>query len=534
MRRGLKREKNRHVPLYVRMTAEIERGVAMRDIVKSFSGVTVLEGIDFTLRPGVVHALAGENGAGKSTLLKILAGLYRPDRGTIAIDGTTVTFTSPRDALRAGVSMIHQELTPLRDMTVYENLFLGFEKMRGPFVDIRGMISSARTMLAELDLDVDPRMSGRELSTAQLQLLEVIKAVTVHSVSVVLMDEPTSSLNSSETERLYALVRRLRERRVAIAFTTHKMEELYAMADEVSVLRDGRLVATEPASTLDEDRLIRLMVGRELSGMFAIDPLNSTTLADQTPALAVRGLGREGEFDDATLTVLPGEIVGLAGLLGSGRSEMLETIFGLRRAQRGSISIAGTVVRVKSPRDAIHHGVAFVGEDRKRSGIVPDLGVGENVSLRALQRFAPAGFIDTNAEQAAARSVVEELAIKTASLSQPIRTLSGGNQQKAVVGKWLLARPRPTVYLLVEPTRGVDVGAKAQIYDLLRRLAREGAAVLFASGELPELMALSNRIVVMRKGRIAGEVERARFSQEGIMQLAAAGNDVAYCGSTPS
>lgn len=503
------------------------RGVAMRGIVKSFSGVTVLDGVDFRLRPGVVHALAGENGAGKSTLLKILAGLYRPERGSIEIDGRAVAFTSPRDALRSGVSMIHQELTPLRDMTVYENLFLGFERMRGPFVDVGGMIASARTMLAELDLAVDPRMLARDLSTAQLQLLEVIKAVTVHSVSVVLMDEPTSSLNAEETSRLYALVRRLRERHVAVAFTTHKMEELYEMADEVSVLRDGKLVATEPAADLDEERLIRLMVGRELSGMFAIDPRASAMRAEDPPALEVRDFGRTGEFEHASLAVRPGEIVGLAGLLGSGRSEMLETMFGLRRAQHGTLSIGGKTVRVASPRDAIRHGIAFVGEDRKRSGIIPDLGVGENVSLRALRRFAPGGFINARAEQSAARDVVKDLAIKVSSLEQPVRTLSGGNQQKAVLGKWLVAKPAPSVYLLVEPTRGVDVGAKAQIYDLLRRLAREGAAVVFASGELPELMALSDRVVVMRKGRIAGEVVRSNFSQEGIMQLAAAGSDVA-------
>jgi ABC-type sugar transport system ATPase subunit len=524
---GKNREEATDATLRVCMTAEIAQGVAMRGIVKSFSGVTVLDGVDFTLRPGIVHALAGENGAGKSTLLKILAGLYRPDRGTISIAGAPMAFASPRDALRAGVSMIHQELTPLRDMTVYENLFLGFEKMRGPFIDVGGMVGAARTMLAELDLDVDPRTPARELSTAQLQLLEVIKAVTVHSVSVVLMDEPTSSLNAQETARLYALVRRLRERGVAVAFTTHKMEELYAMADEVSVLRDGKLVATEPASQLDEERLIRLMVGRELSGMFAIDPRERATRPGETPALAVRELGRDGEFDEVTLGVMPGEIVGLAGLLGSGRSEMLETIFGLRRAARGTIAFAGKTVDVAGPGDAIRSGVAFVGEDRKRSGIVPDLGVGENVSLRALRRFAPGGFIDSKAERGAARSVVTDLAIKTASLEQPIRTLSGGNQQKAVIGKWLLARPTPAVYLLVEPTRGVDVGAKAQIYDLLRRLAREGAAVLFASGELPELMTLSDRIIIMRKGRITGEIARAHFAQEAIMQLAAGGSDVA-------
>ena len=503
------------------------RGVTMRGIVKSFNGVTVLEGVDFALRPGVVHALAGENGAGKSTLLKILAGLYRADGGTIAIDGKPVAFSTPRDALRAGVSMIHQELTPLRDMTVYENLFLGFERMRGPFVDVDGMIRAARRMLAELDLAVDPRLPARELSTAQLQLLEVIKAVTVHSVSVVLMDEPTSSLDASETSRLYALVRRLRERGVAVAFTTHKMEELYAMADEVSVLRDGKLVATEAASTLDEDRLIRLMVGRELSGMFAIDPGASAVRTGEAPALSVQGLSRDGEFEDVTLAVSPGEIVGLAGLLGSGRSEMLETIFGLRVAQRGAIAFGGTTVRVRSPRDAIRHRVAFVGEDRKRSGIVPDLGVGENVTLRALGRFAPGGFVNTRATRAAAQEVVNDLSIRAASLEQPIRTLSGGNQQKAVVGRWLLARPEPIVYLLVEPTRGVDVGAKSQIYDLLRRLARDGAAVLFVSGELPELMALSDRVVVMRNGAIVGELARDRFSQEGIMQLAAAGSDAA-------
>ncbi|MGD0472846.1 MAG: sugar ABC transporter ATP-binding protein [Candidatus Velthaea sp.] len=509
------------------MTDAIPHGVDMRGIVKSFSGVTVLDGVNFTLRPGVVHALAGENGAGKSTLLKILAGLYRQDSGTLWIDGKAAVFASPRDALRAGISMIHQELTPLRDMTVYENLFLGIEKMRGPFVDVGGMVAAARTMLAELDLDVDPRMPARDLSTAQLQLLEVVKAVAVRSVSVVLMDEPTSSLNVQETGRLYALVRRLRERGVAVAFTTHKMEELYAMADEVSVLRDGKLVATEPAAELDEGRLIRLMVGRELSGMFAVDRTASSIRADERPALAVEKLGRDGEFDDVTLAVHPGEIIGLAGLLGSGRNELLETVFGLRKAQRGTIAVAGASVHPGSPRGAIRHRVAFVGEDRKRSGIVPDLGVGENLSLRALQRFSPGGFIDSRTEQSAAREVVADLAIKISSLDQPVRTLSGGNQQKAVVGKWLLARPAPLIYLLVEPTRGVDVGAKAQIYELLRRLAREGAAVLFVSGELPELMTLSDRVIVMRGGRIAGEVARAHFSQEGIMQLAAAGSSVA-------
>ena len=498
--------------------------VAMRDIAKSFNGVTVLEGVDFSLRPGVVHALAGENGAGKSTLLKILAGLYRPDRGSISIDGKPVAFATPRDALRAGVSMIHQELTPLRDMTVYENLFLGFERTRGPFVDVGAMVRASRTMLEELDLDVDPRTPARDLSTAQLQLLEIIKAVAVHSVTVVLMDEPTSSLNVSETQRLYELVRRLRERGVAVAFTTHKMEELYAMAGEVSILRDGHLVATEDAATLDEARLIRLMVGRELSGMFAIDPGKSAVRADEAPALVVTELSREGEFEAATFAVQPGEIVGFAGLLGSGRSEMLETIFGLRRAQWGTIAIGGEEVRVRSPRDAIYCRLAFVGEDRKRSGIVPDLGVGENLTLRALRRFARGGFVDTGAEQLAAREIVDDLSIKTASLEQPIRTLSGGNQQKAVIGKWLLAQPSPLVYLLVEPTRGVDVGAKAQIYELLRRLARAGAAVVFVSGELPELMTLSDRVIVMRKGRIVGEFARERFSAEGIMQLAAAGD----------
>ena len=510
------------------MSDDIARGaIGMRGIVKSFNGVRVLDGVDFELRPGVVHALAGENGAGKSTLLKILAGLYRADEGTIAIDDVPVTFASPRQALRAGISMIHQELTPLRDMTVYENLFLGFELVRGPFVDARAMVAAAKTMLAELDLDVDPRTPARRLSTAQLQLLEIVKAVTVHSVSAVLMDEPTSSLNASETTRLYALVRRLRERGVAVAFTTHKMEELYAMADVVSVLRDGKLVATEPAARLDEDRLIRLMVGRELSDMYAIDPNATAVRADAAPALAIRGFGRDGEFDDVSFSVRPGEIVGLAGLLGSGRSEMLETIFGLRRPTRGSLEVAGVAAVIRSPRDAIARGIAFVGEDRKRSGIVPELGVGKNISLRALRRFAPGGFVDGKAEDRAAATIVTELAVKTASLDQSIRTLSGGNQQKAVIGKWLLARPAPNVYLLVEPTRGVDVGAKAQIYDLCRRLARDGAAVVFASGELPELMTLSDRILVMRKGRVRGEIQRSAFTQERIMALAAAGTDAA-------
>jgi ABC-type sugar transport system ATPase subunit len=287
------------------------------------------------------------------------------------------------------------------------------------------------------------------------------------------------------------------------------------------VLRDGTLVATEPAAGLDEDRLIRLMVGRELSRMFATGEESHSIRVDERPALAIDGLGRDGEFDAVSLRIARGEIVGLAGLLGSGRSELLESIFGLRRVQRGTIVIDGATVDVHSPRDAIKHGIAFVGEDRKSSGIIPELGVGENLTLRALRQFTPHGFINDRAERAAARAIVDDLAIKTSSLQQPIRTLSGGNQQKAVLGKWLLARPVPIAYLLVEPTRGVDVGAKAQIYDLLRRLARDGAAVLFVSGELPELMTLSDRIVVMRKGRIAGTFTRSEFSQEGIMQVAA-------------
>jgi ABC-type sugar transport system ATPase subunit len=497
------------------------RGVEMRGIVKSFSGTRVLSGVDFSLAAGKVHALAGENGAGKSTLLKILAGVYHADAGTIALDGVPVNFAGPRDALAAGVSMIHQELTPLRDMTVYENLFLGIERGRGVFIDTKAMIEQSRGMLAELELNVDPRTPARELSTAQLQLLEIVKAVVVRNASIVLMDEPTSSLNSSEIERLYALVRRLRERGVALAFTTHKMEELYAMADVVSVLRDGALVATEPATELDEDRLIRLMVGRELSRMFAASEDVQPVRAAETPALAIEDLGRSREFESVTLSIAPGEIVGLAGLLGSGRNELLETIFGLRRAQRGTIAVSGKTVVMRSPRDAIRHGIAFVGEDRKSSGIIPDLGVGQNLTLRALCRFTPRGFVDDRAERTAAGTIVDDLAIKASSLEQPVRTLSGGNQQKVVVGKWLLARPTPVAYLLVEPTRGVDVGAKAQIYDLLRRLAREGAAVLFVSGELPELIALSDRIVVMRKGRIAGSFTRPDFSQEAIMQVAA-------------
>jgi len=495
----------------------------LRSIEKRFGGPPVLGGVDLELRAGVVHALAGENGAGKSTLLKLIAGVYRPDGGTIEFEGKRVTFATPRAALDAGISMIHQELTPLRDLPVYENLFLGSELGRAGFVDRRLMIERSRELLGELELDVDPRTLAGELSTAQLQLLEIVKAVAVRSVSVVLMDEPTSSLNSSEIERLFRLVRRLRERGIAVAFTTHKMEELYAMADEVSVLRDGKLIAKEPTSSLDEERLIKLMVGRDIRDFYDYADAHTEGIAPGTvPAFSVCGLSRTGDFQDVSFDLMPGEIVGMAGLLGSGRSELLETVFGLRRATAGSVEFNGIRTTVRAPRDAMRCGVAFIGEDRRRSGIVPQLGVRENLSLRSLARFSSGGFVDKRSERHAAATMVEQLAVRADSLEQPVETLSGGNQQKIVIGKWLLSEPAPKIYLLVEPTRGIDVGAKAYIYALLRRLASEGAAILFVSGELPEIMNLSDRVIVMRKGRVVGILSRERFSQEAIMTLAAA------------
>ena len=498
--------------------------VEMRDIEKRFGTIPVLDGVKIELTPGRARAIAGENGAGKSTLMKILAGMYRPDAGSITLDGKPVTFSGPRDALRAGISMVHQELTPLRDLPIYENLFLGFEPMRGPFVDIRRMIAEARRMLDELDLDLDldPRSPARDLSVAQLQLLEVVKAVAVQNASVLLLDEPTSSLNSAETARLQKLIGVLRERGVAIAFTTHRMEELFAFADDVSVLRDGRLIEQDVVTAFDEPRLIRSMVGRELSTMFS-SARERPDLTSERDALVVRGLGHPPQFEALDLRVKRGEIVGLAGLIGSGRGELLETMFGLRRAHCGSIEVGGRKVEIANPRDAIASGLAFVGEDRKRSGILPALGVTENVTIGALARFSRAGFLDSRGERAAASGVTNELAVKCSSLAQPVGTLSGGNQQKVVIGKWLVLRPGPNVFLLVEPTRGVDVGAKAQIYALLQSLAAQGAAIVFVSGELPELMALSDRIIVMRKGRIVGDLSREHFSQERIVTLAAGG-----------
>jgi len=499
--------------------------VALHGIAKRFGDTTVLEGIDLDLRGGSVTALAGENGAGKSTLLKLIAGIHRPDAGTIAIAGRLRDVSSPRAALDAGISMIHQELTPLRELPVYENLFLGSELGRAGFVNGRAMIRRARDLLGELELDVDPRTLARDLTTAQLQLVEIVKAVAVRSVSVVLMDEPTSSLNLEETRRLYALVARLKARGIAIAFTTHKMEELYAMADDVCILRDGRLVAREAAEALDEHRLIRSMVGRDLDAFYDTADQRRPPRSE-TPLLSLRAFSRRGDFRNVSLDVARGEIVGLAGLLGSGRGELLEAVFGLRRPDGGTLALGGETVHLRSPRHAMARGVAFVGEDRRRSGIIPQLGVVENLTLRALARFSTSGFLRKRRERTAASDVAKDLDIRARSLDQRVGTLSGGNQQKTVIGKWLLARPRPRLYLLVEPTRGIDVGAKAQIYALLRRLAADGAAIIFVSGELPELLNLSDRIVVMRAGAIVGDLDREAFSQEAVMTLAA-GTDAA-------
>jgi len=452
------------------------------------------------VRPGSVHALMGENGAGKSTLVRMIAGFDRPDSGRVV--------------LRGRVAMIHQELHLMPPMTVAENIWLGREPLtRLGFIDHRALARRTAELLEELGIAIDPEQRVGDLTIAGRQMVEIARAVS-YEADVLIMDEPTSTLSEREVDLLFRIVADLRSREKAIIYITHRMSEIFRIADEVTTLRDGRVVDFSPADHLDRDRLIALMVGRELTQMF---PKGNTPT--ERVVLSVKHLAVEGAFADVSFDVRAGEILGVAGLVGSKRTEVAETLFGLRRASSGDVCIDGRPVDISSPAVAIDLGMAFLTEDRKLSGLLLPLNVQENMEIAVLDdRFVAMGFVNAEKLGASCRDMAGSLRVKTPSLSEPVQTLSGGNQQKVLVGRWLLTSPR--ILILDEPTRGIDVGAKAEIHRLISNLAADGAAVVMISSEMPEILGMSDRVMVMREGRVAGFLEGPGANQVDLMRLA--------------
>ena len=492
----------------------MEPAVRFEDVRKRFPGSVALDGVTLQVAAGSCHALCGENGAGKSTLGKILAGIYQPDDGRLLVHGRPVRFNGPRDALAAGVGMVHQELAFCDNLSVAENLCLGTLPARRGWTDPGETVRRAQALLAGIAADIDVRRPLGALNTAQRQLVQIAAAVG-GGARIVVFDEPTSSLSQHDAERLYDLIGRLRARGVTCIYVSHRMPEIFRLCDAVSVLRDGRHVDTRPASGLTEAELVRLMIGRPAAEYLPSPP----AAAQGAELLRVEGLSSPGRFHDVSFSLRPGEVLGLAGLVGAGRSEVAEALFGLDAAARGTVSVDGTPVRIRTPRQAIGMGIGLVPEDRKRQGLVLVASGTHNTSLPILRRLSRAGWVRRGQERALAEDFFGRLRVRTPSTETPVAGLSGGNQQKVVLARWLAARSR--ILMLDEPTRGVDVGAKAEIHALVADLAARGSAVLLISSELPELLALSTRILVLRGGRIAGELRRHDATQDRLLRMMA-------------
>ncbi|QBX54506.1 sugar ABC transporter ATP-binding protein [Nocardioides seonyuensis] len=486
----------------------------VRGLTKSFVGNVVLRDADLDLHAGQVLGLVGENGAGKSTLMKVLAGVHQPDSGTIEIDGRPVTFTHPVQAQHAGLSTVFQEFNLLPERSIAENIWLGREPRRRGVVDTATMNRDTEELLAGLGITgLRPTRRVRSLSVAEQQVVEIAKAVSFDS-RIISMDEPTAALAGHEVELLYRIIERLTERGVAILYVSHRLKEIFRLCDTITVLKDGEQVATEQAADLDEGGLVRLMVGRSMSSFFP-DPLPGTTVGE--PRLELRGAGN-GYVDGVDLTLHAGEIVGVAGLQGSGRTELLSAIFGVDPFTRGQLLLDGTETQVRTPRQAIRHGLALITEDRKATGLALHQSILDN-ALGVVRSVFPGR---TGAARAAVPQMLSTLAVSARSMAQEAQFLSGGNQQKVVLTRWLAAGPG--VVLMDEPTRGIDVGAKHAIYEVMRSLAADGVAVLMVSSELPEVIGMSDRIVVMRDGRLAGELA-AGATEEAVLAMAAGSQD---------
>jgi D-xylose transport system ATP-binding protein len=494
----------------------------MKEITKSFPGVKALDGVSFDLNEGEIHALVGENGAGKSTLIKILAGVYpHPEYdGEILLEGLPRRFASVRESEQAGIAVIYQELSLIKDLSVSENICLGREPRRFGVINWEELYSHAQRLLDELHLSIDPRTPVRHLGIGQQQLVEIAKALS-QNARILVLDEPTAALTDAEVETLFGILGNLRARGVAMIYISHKLDEVFRISDRLTVLRDGRAVDTNPTRDLDEPRVIARMVGREVSQIFPAATHECGDIVFEARDVTVEDPSVRGKLlvDRVSCSARKGEVLGVAGLMGSGRSELLTAIFGAHPGRKSAeIFIDGRRVQINQPSDAIQHGIGFVTEDRKRYGLVIDQTIVKNMTLACLRRLSGRFLTDEEVETAAAQDAVNDLRIKAPSVFTVANTLSGGNQQKVVLAKWLLTNPR--VLFLDEPTRGIDVGAKQEIYAQINRLAARGLAIILVSSELPEVLGLSDRVIVLHEGRVTGEFTRAEATPEAVMSCA--------------
>lgn len=484
----------------------------MRNISKSFPGVKALDDVQLQIEQGTVHAVMGENGAGKSTLMKVLFGQYTPDAGEIFLEGQSVSFKSVKDAVNHGISMIYQELSPINELSIAENIFLGRYPKRGGIIDWNKMYTSSQEILSSWGLKYDAKLKMKTLKTADIQMIEIIKAISFNA-KLVIMDEPSSSISQKDVEKLFDFIRTLKQKGITTIIITHKLDEVFTIADQVTVLRDGKYIGTDLISNLDRTQLIKMMVGREMNNVF---PKKNTTFGESL--FEVKNINNGSKVQDISFTLHQGEILGFAGIVGAGRTETMRSIFGLDTYESGEILIEGKKINVKRPREAIINNIVMATENRKDDGLVLCRNVEENIMLPSLHRVSKHGILNLSKLQKSASEAVEKLSVKISSLENLANFLSGGNQQKLILCKWLLMNPK--VLILDEPTRGIDVGAKWEIYNIMIDLAKQGVGIILISSEMEEIINMSDRIIVMCEGHINGCLKKDEATQEKIMDLA--------------
>lgn len=484
----------------------------MRGIRKSFYGNEVLHSVDLTLEAGTVLALMGENGAGKSTMMNILVGIHKRDGGTIRIDGQEVNIESPHDAQKLGIAMIHQELSSVVEMSVAENIYLGREPVKNGFIDYRKMYKDTEELLKNLNINLNPKTKMGKLRVADQQLVEIAKAVS-QNARILIMDEPTSSITDREVENLYGIIRDLKMRKTGIIYISHKMEEVYTITDQITVLRDGASIATWNTKEATNDMVVKAMVGRELTEQY---PKRKVEIGDTI--LELKNFTQEGVFENISFKLHRGEILGLVGLVGAGRTETMQALFGITKPDSGEVYLKGQKVEFKKPVDAIKNGLAYVTEDRKGEGLVLPMSIAHNITLPSMKELSRKIFIKQKEEKDRVGKEITDLKVKTTSPNLAVKNLSGGNQQKVVLAKWMLKNP--DVIIFDEPTRGIDVGAKAEIYKLMNEFVAEGKAIIMISSELPEAMGMSDRILVLSNHKMSGELSKNEFNQKSLMKLA--------------